>query len=100
MSVVVGTAVKAESESQAVGPDVGSSEDGASWLNFLRSLVARALAGVVLIISDAHQRLGDAVATVFGGPSWQQCRIHFTTTLLTRVPKCTQPWVGTMMRSI
>ena len=85
---------------EIVGLDVGTSEDGAFWLSFLRSLVARGLAGVELVISDAHQGLRDAIATVFAGASWQRCRTHFMTNLLTRVPKRTQPWVATMVRSI
>ena len=100
VSVVVGTAVNAEGKREIVGLDVGTSEDGAFWLSFLRSLVTRGLTGVELVISDAHQGLRDAIATVFGGASWQRCRTHFMTNLLTRVPKRTQPWVATMVRSI
>ena len=100
VSVVVGTAVNAEGKREIVGLDVGTSEDGAFWLSFLRSLVARGLTGVELVISDAHQGLRDAIATVFGGSCWQRCRTHFMTNLLTRVPKRVQPWVATMVRSI
>ena len=100
MSVVVGTAVNVEGKREIVGLDVGTSEDGAFWLSFLRSLVARGLNGVELIISDAHQGLRNAIATVFGGACWQRCRTHFMTNLLTRVPKRAQPWVATMVRSI
>jgi transposase-like protein len=38
-----------------LGPDVGVSEDGASWLAFLRSLVGRDLRRVGLVTSDADQ---------------------------------------------
>ena len=105
VSVVVGTAVNVEGKREIVGLDVGTSEDGAFWLSFMRSLVARGLAGVELVVSDAHQGLShqglrDAIATVFGGASWQRCRTHFMTNLLTRVPKRTQPWVATMVRSV
>ena len=74
VSVGVGTAVNAEGKREIVGLDVGTSEDGAFWLSFLRSLVARGLTGVELVISDAHQGLRDATATVFAGASWQRCR--------------------------
>ena len=47
--------------------DVGTSEDGAFWLAFLRSLSARGLGGVELVVSDAHQGLRAAIAAVFGG---------------------------------
>ena len=35
-----------------------------------------------------------------GGASWQRCRTHFMTNLLTRVPRRAQPWVATMVRTI
>ena len=88
--VVVGTAVNAEGKREIVGLDVGTSENGAFWLSLLRSLLARGLAGVELVTSDAHQGLNDAIATVFGGASWQRCRTHIMTNLLTRVPKRAQ----------
>ena len=100
VSVVVATAVNGEGKREIIGMDVGTSEDGAFWLAFLRSLVARGLSGVELVVSDAHQGLRDAIATVFGGASWQRCRTHFMTNLLTRVPRRAQPWVATMVRTI
>ena len=100
VSVVVATAVNAEGRREVLGMDVGTSEDGAFWLAFLRSLVARGLSGVQLVTSDAHQGLKEAIATVFAGASWQRCRTHFMTNLLSRVPKRAQPWVATLVRTI
>ena len=100
VSVAVATAVNAEGRREIIGMDVGTSEDGAFWLAFLRSLSARGLSGVDLVISDAHRGLTDAIATVFAGASWQRCRTHFMTNLLTRVPRSAQPWVATMVRTI
>jgi putative transposase len=37
------------------------SEDKAGWLALWRSLVARGLTGVVLVIADAHQGLVEAI---------------------------------------
>ena len=65
MSVAVATAVNAEGRREIIGMDVGTSEEGAFWLAFLRSLSARGLSGVDLVISDAHRGLTDAIATVF-----------------------------------
>ena len=100
VSVVVATAVNGEGKREIIGMDVGTSEDGAFWLAFLRSLSARGLSGVELVVSDAHQGLPGAIAAVFGGASWQRCRTHFMTNLLTRVPRRAQPWVATMVRTI
>ena len=100
VSVVVATAINGEGKREIIGMDVGTSEDGAFWLAFLRSLSARGLGGVELVVSDAHQGLRGAIAAVFGGASWQRCRTHFMTNLLTRVPRRAQPWVATMVRTI
>ncbi len=100
VSVVVATAVNREGKREVLGIDVGTSEDGAFWLSFLRSLVARGLSGVQLVTSDAHQGLKDAIATVFAGASWQRCRTHFMTNLLSKIPRRAQPWVATMVRTI
>jgi putative transposase len=100
VSVVVATAVNREGKREVLGIDVGTSEDGAFWLAFLRSLVARGLGGVQLVTSDAHQGLKDAIATVFAGASWQRCRTHFMTNLLSKIPRRAQPWVATMVRTI
>ena len=52
---------------ESLGLDVVTSEDGAAWLAFLRSLVARGLAGVKLVTSDAHPGLVDAIAATLPG---------------------------------
>lgn len=100
VSVVVATAVNGEGKREVVGIDVGTSEDGAFWLQFLRTLLTRGLSGVQLVISDAHRGLKEAIATVFAGAAWQRCRTHFMTNLLSRVPKRVQPAVATMVRII
>ena len=100
VSVVVATGVNVQGQREVLGMDVGTSEDGAFWLSFLRSLSARGLSGVELVISDAHQGLKNAIATVFAGAGWQRCRTHFMANLLTRVPKRSQPGVAAMVRTI
>jgi putative transposase len=100
VAVVIATAVNGQGQREVLGLDCGASEDGAFWLSFLRSLAARGLTGVQLVISDAHQGLKDAIAAVFAGAAWQRCRTHFARNLLTRVPKSAQPFVATLVRSI
>ncbi len=75
-------------------------EDGAGWLGFLRSLTARGLSGVRLVISDAHRGLVDAIGAALPGAAWQRCRTHYLRNLLTKVLKSAQPWVVTMVRTI
>ncbi len=86
-AVVVATAVRADGNREVLGFDVGDSEDGAFWTAFLRSLKARGLHGVQLVISDAHEGLKAAIGSVFAGATWQRCRVHFLRNVLTRVPR-------------
>jgi putative transposase len=67
---------------------------------FLRSLVARGLSGVELVISDAHGGIKAAIAAVLGEASWQRCRTHFMANLATRVPRANWPMIATLVRSI
>jgi len=98
--VVHAVAVNRDGFRESLGLDVVTREDGAAWLAFLRSLIARGLAGVRLVTSDAHPGLVDAIAATLPGASWQRCRTHFMRNLLTRVPKAAQSFVATMARSI
>ena len=99
MAVVIAVGVRASGEREVLGFDVGPSEDGAFWHGFLRSLVARGLAGVQLAVSDAHQGVTGAIAAVLGGASWQRCRVHFVRNALALVPKGMQALVATTIRT-
>ena len=96
----IATAVNADGHREILGLDVMTSEDGAGWSEFLRSLVARGLNGVKVVVSDAHSGLKDAIAKELPGSSWQRCRTHFMRNLLTKVPKRAQGLVATLVRSI
>jgi len=98
--VVHAVGVNRDGFRESLGLDVVTSEDGAAWLAFLRSLVARGLSGVKLVTSDAHPGLVDAIAATLPGAAWQRCRTHFMRNLLTRVPKSAQSFVATMVRTI
>jgi putative transposase len=97
---LIAVGVNADGGREVLGLEVASQEDGAGWLSFLRSLTARGLAGVRLVISDAHRGLVDAIAAALPGASWQRCRTHYLRNLLTKVPRSAQPWVATMVRTI
>ena len=98
--VVHAVGVNRDGFRESLGLDVVTAEDGAAWLAFLRSLVARGLRGVRLVTSDAHPGLVDAIAAALSGAAWQRCRTHAMRNLLTRVPKSAQSFVATMVRTI
>jgi putative transposase len=100
MAVVIAIGVRATGEREVLGLDVGPSEDGAFWLQFLRGLVARGLSGVQLVTSDAHQGLKGAIAAVLQGAGWQRCRVHFVRNALALVPKAAQQMVAATIRTV
>ncbi len=99
-ALVVAYGVNEKGEKEVLGLDVGPSEDGAFWVSFLRSLVARGLRGVRLVVSDAHVGLREAIGAVLTGASWQRCRVHFVRNLLALVPRDTQSMVAALVRTI
>ena len=58
---------------------IGASEAEPFWIEFLRDLVRRGLAGVKLVISDAHEGIKAAIARALA-TTWQRCRVHFNGT--------------------
>jgi transposase-like protein len=74
--VVIAHGVHQTGRREIIGLDVGAIETEAFWTDFVRSLVARGLVGVQLVISGAHEGLKNAIAKVLGAP-WQRCTVHF-----------------------
>ena len=100
VAVVIATGVSADGHREVLGLDIFTTEDGAGWTAFLRSLVARGLKDVALVVSDAHEGLKTAIGAVLNGASWQRCRTHFMANLQSRVPRSAQPMVATLVRTI
>jgi len=101
VAVVIAVGANGETgEREVLGLDVGPSEDGAFWRQFLRSLVTRGLRGVKLVTSDAHRGLGGAIEAVLQGASWQRCRVHFMRNALSLVPKTAQQMAGATIRTV
>ncbi|HMT63181.1 MAG TPA: IS256 family transposase [Microthrixaceae bacterium] len=99
-AVVVATGITAEGGREVLGVDIGDSEDETFWTRFLRSLKARGLNGVRLVISDAHAGLKASIRKSFQGASWQRCKVHYVRNLLAVVPKGSQEMVSAVFRSI
>ena len=99
-AVVIGIGVRETGEREIVGFAVGASEEQAFWLEFLRSLLARGLHGVQLVISDAHEGLKAAIGQVFSGATWQRCRVHCLRNLLAHVPQGDKAMVAAAVRTI
>lgn len=99
-AVVVAVGVAADGRRQVLGFDVGDTESEPFWTAFFRSLKARGLGGVKLVVSDAHAGLIAAIRVAFQGASWQRCRVHFMRNVLAKVPKTAGPMVAAIIRTV
>ncbi len=99
-AVVVAVGVTGDGRREVLGFDVGDSEEGAFWTAFLRSLKARGLSEVQLVVSDAHTGLKQAIDAVLIGSSWQRCRVHFMRNVLAVVPKGNAEMVAAAIRTV
>ena len=70
-----------------LGVSVSLSEAEVHWREFLKSLLARGLHGLELIVSDAHAGLKEARQACLGSVPWQRCQFHLLHNALAHVPK-------------
>ena len=98
-ALVIAYGVHESGRREVIGLDVGEAETEAFWRAFLRSLRARGLEGVQLVISDAHTGLKTAIGKVFGC-RWQRCTVHFLRDMLGHVARTQQPLVSGAIRGI
>jgi putative transposase len=80
--VLVVSAVREDGFREIVGITVADTESEATYQELFRSLKARGLGGVELVVSDDHEGLKAAVSRHFQGASWQRCQVHYTRNLL------------------
>src|SRR5258708_26475110 len=99
IAAIIATAVNQDGRREIIGLGLGPSEAATFWLGFLRDLHKRGLAGVKLVISDAHEGLKAAIAQVFKAP-WQRCRVHFMRNCLAHVPKAQHSMVAAAIRTV
>jgi putative transposase len=84
---------------EVIALDVGEAETEAFWRSFLRSLVARGLTGVQLVVSDAHAGLKKAIEQVLGC-AWQRCSVHFLREALGHARREQQPMLAALLRPL
>ena len=98
--VLLATGVNGDGHREVLGTRVTTSETGPAWNEFFADLVARGLAGVRLVTSDAHQGLVEAIAANLPGTAWQRCRTHYAANLMGVTPKAMWPAVKAMLHSV
>jgi len=99
-AVVIGTGISVTGHREILGVMVGDSESKPFWTKFLRSLRARGLENVQLVISDSHSGLVAAIRTVFLGSAWQRCRVHFVRDVFGVIEKGSGEMVAATIRTV
>ena len=86
-AVLTAIGVDATGHRSILGVSVSLSEAEVHWREFFKSLLARGLHGVELIVSDAHAGLQEARRACFHGVPWQRCQFHLLHNALAHVPR-------------
>ena len=97
---MIATGLRADGYREVLGVDVGDSENETFWTEFLRDLKDRGLAGVRLVISDAHAGLKAAIRRVLQGAAWQRCRVHAMRNLLSVARHQHRQVIAALIRTI
>jgi putative transposase len=85
---------------EILGVEVADTESEATYHELFRSLKARGLRGVELVVSDGHEGLKAAVSRHFQGASWQRCQVHYARNLLGMVSAKKRKELGADLRAI
>ncbi|HEY2142110.1 MAG TPA: IS256 family transposase [Solirubrobacteraceae bacterium] len=98
-ALVVAYAVHETGLREVIGLDIGEVESGSFWVEFLRGLKKRGLAGVRLAVSDQHEGLKHAIARVLACP-WQRCTVHFVRDMLAHCRRDHRGLVSAALREV
>lgn len=86
-ALYIGYATNKAGHNEIVGFGVYPSETKENWRDFLLSLRKRGLSEVLMITSDAHEGIIDAISKVFPSAAWQRCQFHFSKNIAEKAPK-------------
>ena len=76
-----------EGHREILGFGVYANESSTTWTDFLLSLKKRGLTGLLMITSDAHEGILNAIGKVFPTVPWQRCQFHFSRNITDKAPK-------------
>lgn len=89
-----------EGHREILGFGVYANESSATWTDFLLNLKKRGLTGLLMITSDAHEGILNAIGKVFPTVPWQRCQFHFSRTITDRAPKKYQTGLRTELQEL
>ena len=90
----------AEGHREILGFGVYANESTATWTDFLMGLKKRGLTGLLMITSDAHDGILNAIGKVFPTVPWQRCQFHFIRNITDKAPKKYQAGLRTELQEL
>ena len=99
-ALFIAYATNKEGHNEIIGFDVYDSESKENWRSFLAGLQKRGLSEVLMITSDAHEGIKDAVAKRFPNVPWQRCQFHFSRNIADKAPKRYQTAIRDALREM
>ena len=90
----------AEGHREILGFGVYANESSATWTDFLLGLKKRGLTGLLMITSDAHEGILNAIGKVFPTVPWQRCQFHFIRNITDKAPKKYQAGLQTELQEL
>lgn len=100
VSILIAMAVNEDGYREVIGAAEGMREDKASWLEFLRNLKQRGLAGARLFIGDKNLGLLEAINEVYPDAKFQRCTVHFYRNVFSVTPRSKMKEVAAMLKAI
>jgi putative transposase len=98
--VLIVSGVREDGMREILGVEVADTESEATYHDLFRSLKARGLNGVELVISDEHEGLKSALSRHFQGASHQRCQVHYNRNLLGMVGAAKRKELASDLRAI
>src|SRR5215211_6347695 len=98
--VLLVSAVREDGFREILAVEVAETESEATYHDLFRSLKARGLSGVELVVSDEHQGLKAAISRHFQGAAHQRCQVHYARNLLGMVSYASRKELGADLQAI
>ncbi len=89
-----------EGRREILGFGIYENESSATWTNFLMGLKKRGLTGILMITSDSHEGILNAIGKVFPSVPWQRCQFHFIRNIIDKAPKKYQTGLRTELQEM
>ena len=84
---MIALATNDQGHREIIGFGVYHNESKDTWNDFLSGLKKRGLKGLLMITSDAHEGIRNAMNKVFPNVPWQRCQFHFSKNIADKAPK-------------